>query len=192
MTAGRAAAPLSALVLLLGVGTFVVSGKFVSQKHRLEAAMPPSQGGASQVVITKTLRDDPRHVHHPPGSIVGKDTPHLIPADLAQRLMFTAIAGMARGQSRALGFYFASIENETGFNLSDSDRQHIVAAAREYVSQTAATGPNSNSLGQTDAGRAAIAAKVWSELAAALSSDGLRAIHQNVEGRVKRNIVILK
>jgi hypothetical protein len=52
------------------------------------------------------------HVHHKPGSIVGAETPQLIPDDAAYRQVLIAIAGMAARPDRqnALESYFLYME----------------------------------------------------------------------------------
>lgn len=79
------------------------------------------------------------HQHHPPGTIVGRETPHLIPRDVTLSVFFRALnaAGVHPKASRsAERAFFDRMQRVSGINLSDFDRKTLALAAAAYVTAT--------------------------------------------------------
>lgn len=138
----------------------------------------------------------PAHRHHPPGTIVGKETPQLIPDEVAYRLVLNTIAGMAADPARqkALDGYFgymermgaAGIASTPQLKFAEQDRSTIqqVALELDTSSRRAAT----SNLRDVRAARTAVA---MTRLDTELTPAGASIFRNFVATTAKRNMKVI-
>ena len=131
---------------------------------------------------------EPGHVHAKQGSIIGKETPHLIPTDVAAGLMLRAISLAHRngGDDSLLDTYFANIERASGSKLLARDRAMLLAAAEWYSNSTLNDANRSNTV------RQAAAQSAWRQLTVDLPFDKVAALDRFVEQHVKPKVTSLE
>lgn len=142
---------------------------------------------------TRSFAKEPGHLHAPQGSVIGREDPAQIPTDIAYRLFLRTLANLDKGtpdgKQRQLA-YLRHIENATGAQLANSDRDVLLSAARLYVqldeSVIRQTAPS-----ELRARRIAITRDSMAEVSASLSQNGLAAISQYIEVVLKKKIVRL-
>jgi hypothetical protein len=130
------------------------------------------------------------HVHHPPGTIVGSDTPDLIPDHVAIGLMLRAIAGMARQNGGSLKAYFSNFETTSGTKVSDEERRTITGAAVQYVAETRK--PDEQRVIDGGASRIAVSARIFADLTQTLRPALSQALHEHVQARVKKTLSLCR
>lgn len=175
------------LVMGLVLSTLMV-GSLVS----MGAAGPLSKRGEKvrigAHVAAPPLPHSAKHEHQRPGSVIGADTPQLIPDDVAIGLLFRTIAHLSQqsGQKgEALQRFVSHIERTSDIRFTEQERLALLAAANQYAEQTA----------QPDAFRslrASAAIGGWDALQVSVSPAVSKGLRRFLDLNVKHNIKILK
>jgi hypothetical protein len=136
------------------------------------------------------------HVHHKPGSIVGAETPQLIPDDAAHRQVLIAIAGMAARPDRqkALEAYFAHIQAAGVARSPELKASVLTLQDRHTLREVALDLHNRSRLAKRTLGsqRASLAASAKQTLDRDLSSGGSAVLHAFISGSVKERMKIIR
>lgn len=124
--------------------------------------------------------DQPGHQHHPPNSVVGRDTPDLIPDALATGLLLRAVSDAKRRDgtsgTNTLERYVKHIEKSTGHTFNPLDRQSIFEFAANDLRGR----------------RASDADGLWRQLLTRVNPEARRALVQFRDVNVKRNTKLLR
>lgn len=130
--------------------------------------------------------DLPGHEHHPANSIIGNETPHLVPTDVAVSLLLRTL-GDADRRDRSdplnrVGKFIRHIEKASGHAFSAPERRLIVEAARSIAATDKPNGFAHRAVAQT----------TWSSLLAAVSPPSRASLGTFVELNVKHHTKILR
>jgi hypothetical protein len=132
--------------------------------------------------------------HHAPGSIIGKETPHLIPDEVAIGLLFRGIADL--NDRGLVSVYLDHIERITNQSLEASDREAILSAAKTYREQTRTIGLEGATTGVPPAEypqqSIKSAKEQWLELSTSMTPHGKALLQRYVEGHHKTTMKVLK
>jgi hypothetical protein len=137
------------------------------------------------------------HRHHPPGSIIGKDTPAQIPDDVAYRQVINTIAGLASDPTRtqALEAYFRYMEHTASAagtavasaRLAQPDRDVLRATGLQLHAQTRTALARGAGYERRALANAAVA-----RLQQELTPRGTNVLHAFVLNAVKPNMKIIR
>jgi hypothetical protein len=137
------------------------------------------------------------HLHHPAGTIVGSQTPDLIPTDEAVATMLRTLAGLAADDKHGpalLTAYFRRIQLVANQRLTDVDKDLIRGSAIAYANATRIRTATRSGISPKDFANArrVSAANEWNHLRNSLSPDGRTGLELYVERYMKSHIKLLK
>jgi hypothetical protein len=193
----------STAVAVVGLALVVVLTLLSKSSADAEAGSPRAAAAAqSPVLLTNFQRakgiTTDNHIHHPPGSILGSQTPELIPTEGAIEQLLRAVATLNANSDggKLLSSYLSLMDQVDGPSLTEGDRSLLGDSALSYMSRTrltpSAEGPATISKADFAAKRLELAALTWSQLESQLSENGRLALQQFIELRVKPNMTILR